>query len=91
EVTKVCGVATQGRPSFREEGGWFVKTFTLSYSKDKETWKSYKEYGIAKAFQGNTDPEGVMKNLFKVAVNARYIRIRPQTWHNHIALRMEIY
>ncbi|XP_032230855.2 uncharacterized protein LOC5506548 isoform X2 [Nematostella vectensis] len=91
EVTKVCGVATQGRPSFREEGGWFVKTFTLSYSKDKETWKSYKEYGIAKAFQGNTDPEGVVKNMFKVAVNARYIRIRPQTWHNHIALRMEIY
>ena len=48
EVTKVCGVASQGRPEFVEQGGWFVKTYTLDYSKDGENWANYKEFGIAK-------------------------------------------
>lgn len=48
EVTKVCGVASQGRPGFADQGGWFVKTYTLAYSKDGENWANYKEFGIAK-------------------------------------------
>ena len=48
EVTKVCGVASQGRPEFVEQGGWFVKTYTLAYSKDGENWANYKEFGLAK-------------------------------------------
>lgn len=48
EVTKVCGVASQGRPGFIDQGGWFVKTYTLAYSKDGENWTNYKEFGIAK-------------------------------------------
>ena len=48
EVTKVCGVASQGRPGFVDQGGWFVRTYTLAYSKDGENWANYKEFGIAK-------------------------------------------
>lgn len=48
DVTKVCGVASQGRPGFIDQGGWFVKTYTLAYSKDGENWTNYKEFGIAK-------------------------------------------
>jgi len=48
EVTKVCGVASQGRPEFVDQGDWFVKTYTLAYSKDGENWANYKEFGIAK-------------------------------------------
>lgn len=48
EITKVCGVASQGRPGFTEQGGWFVKTYTLAYSKDGDNWANYKEFGIAK-------------------------------------------
>ncbi|XP_078372679.1 uncharacterized protein LOC144656323 isoform X3 [Oculina patagonica] len=91
EVTKVCGVASQGRPGFIDQGGWFVKTYTLAYSKDGENWTNYKEFGIAKVFQGNNDPDTVVTNMLKMAVNAHYVRIKPQSWHNHIAMRVEVY
>lgn len=29
--------------------------------------------------------------MLKMAVNARYVRIKPQSWHNHIAMRVEVY
>ena len=41
-------MASQGRPGFIDQGGWFVKTYTLAYSKDGENWTNYKEFGIAK-------------------------------------------
>lgn len=91
EVDKVCGVASQGKPGFLDQGGWFVKTYTLAYSKNGENWANYKEFGIAKVFQGNSDPDTVVTNMLKMAVNARYLRIKPQSWHNHIAMRVEVY
>lgn len=91
EVDKVCGVASQGKPGFLDQGGWFVKTYTLAYSKNGENWANYKEFGIAKVFQGNSDPDTVVTNMLKMAVNARYVRIKPQSWHNHIAMRVEVY
>ncbi|XP_068754571.1 uncharacterized protein [Montipora capricornis] len=91
EVTKVCGVASQGRPGFIHQGGWFVKTYTIAYSKDGTNWTSYKEFGVAKVFQANNDPDTVVTNMLKMAVNAHYVKIKPQSWHNHIALRVEIY
>lgn len=42
-------------------------------------------------FQGNSDPDTVVTNMLKMAVNARYVRIKPQSWHNHIAIRAEVY
>ena len=47
-MTKVCGLASQGRPGFVDQGGWFVKTYTIAYSKDGIKWSNYKEFGIAK-------------------------------------------
>ena len=37
-----------GRPDFDEKGGEFVKSFTLQYSIDKETWTPYKSHGKIK-------------------------------------------
>lgn len=42
-------------------------------------------------FQGNNDPDTIVTNMLKMAVNAHYVRIKPQSWHNHIALRAEVY
>ena len=42
-------------------------------------------------FQGNHDPDTVVTNMLKMAVNAHYVRIKPQSWYNHIALRVEVY
>lgn len=46
---------------------------------------------MTQVFQGNTDAETTVTNHLKRAVNARYVRIKPQTWNNHIAMRIEVY
>ena len=48
EVTGVCGIATQGRANFTDNGGWYVKTFRISHSKDGKNWSSYRESEIDK-------------------------------------------
>lgn len=42
-------------------------------------------------FHGNTDPAEVVLNRITQPVLARFVRIRPQTWKNGIALRFELY
>ncbi|KAF3857212.1 hypothetical protein F7725_009071 [Dissostichus mawsoni] len=42
-------------------------------------------------FHGNTDPTEVVLNRVPQPVLARFVRIRPQTWKNGIALRFELY
>ena len=29
-------------------------------------------------------------NVLHPSINARYIRVHPKTWHNHISMRMEL-
>lgn len=42
-------------------------------------------------FQGNEDATEVVLNKIHSPVLTRFVRIRPQTWHNGIALRLELY
>ncbi|XP_046903408.1 neuropilin-2b [Hypomesus transpacificus] len=42
-------------------------------------------------FHANTDPTEVVLNRIPQPVLARFVRIRPQTWKNGIALRFELY
>lgn len=42
-------------------------------------------------FHGNTDATEVVLNRIPQPVLARFVRIRPQTWKNGIALRFELY
>ncbi|CAB1452822.1 unnamed protein product [Pleuronectes platessa] len=42
-------------------------------------------------FHANTDPAEVVLNRVPQPVLARFVRIRPQTWRNGIALRFELY
>lgn len=44
-----------------------------------------------KIFIGNLDLEGTSKNLIVDELQARYLRIHPLSWHNGIALRVEIF
>ena len=44
--TKVTKVATQGR----QDGGWWVKTYTLCYSYEGVFFEDYKENGVLKVF-----------------------------------------
>ena len=42
-------------------------------------------------FQGNTDKDTVVSHVFPQHIRARYIRIWPKTWTNHVAMRVELY
>ncbi|KAA0722745.1 Neuropilin-2 Vascular endothelial cell growth factor 165 receptor 2 [Triplophysa tibetana] len=58
----------------------------------KETKKSYYITTFKlEIFHANTDPSEVVLNRVPQPVLARFVRIRPQTWNNGIALRFELY
>eukprot|EP00058_Branchiostoma_floridae_P015339 XP_002600827.1 hypothetical protein BRAFLDRAFT_75882 [Branchiostoma floridae] len=44
----------------------------------------------AKVFPGNVDSTSLVKNLLDNPVDARYVRFVVQSWHDHIAMRVEI-
>lgn len=44
DFTKVTGMAIQGR----QDGNWWVKTYTLSFSKDCVFFEDYKESNLVK-------------------------------------------
>jgi neuropilin 2 len=48
DILTVDAIAIKGRPDFDEKGGEFVKSFTMHYSTDKETWTPYKSHGKIK-------------------------------------------
>ncbi|XP_028414254.1 EGF-like repeat and discoidin I-like domain-containing protein 3 [Dendronephthya gigantea] len=79
-------IATQGSGSNR----YWVKTYSISYGVDKENLTSYKINATQKVFAANYDKNSVVTNLFYPAINARYIRIHPVSWFNHISLRIEV-
>lgn len=46
---------------------------------------------ILQIFQANSDAAEVVLNKLHVPLLTRFIRIRPQTWHLGIALRLELF
>lgn len=77
----VTGVATQGR----EDHPQWVTKFVISYSTDNRLW-----YYYPKDLHGNFDKNTVMINKLE-PFQARYVRIHPKEWKEHISLRFEIY
>lgn len=81
---KLTGVVTKGG-----EYGW-VKTFTVSYSKDNLIWNTVvDDAGQPLQFLANVDDESTKKNLFKYPINAQYLKIQPTKWHSAIELKLE--
>lgn len=42
-------------------------------------------------FQANNDATEVVLNKLHTPLLTRFVRIRPQTWHSGIALRLELF
>jgi hypothetical protein len=85
QLTKVTRVATQGR--HRDYNQW-VTSYSLLYSMDGVSFQNYNKGNI---LTGNTDRSTVVEHVLRPAITARYIRVVPKTWNNHISMRMELY
>ncbi|XP_078346606.1 uncharacterized protein LOC144631897 [Oculina patagonica] len=85
--TQVTKVATQGR----QDGAWWVTSYTLSFSYDGVFFEDYKEDDVVKVFSGNSDRYTVVSHDLKIPIITRYIRIHPETWQSHISMRAELY
>ena len=42
-------------------------------------------------FVGNSDSDTVVKHYLTPAIKARYVRLTPTAWNNHISMRIELY
>lgn len=72
-----CAVRQAEIPSFGTEDREVKTLLLLSLS--------------AQVFHANADATEVVLNRIPQPVLARFVRIRPQTWKNGIALRFELY
>ncbi|XP_056321201.1 neuropilin-2b isoform X1 [Danio aesculapii] len=87
----LTGIATQGGVSKETHKSYFVTTFKLEVSTNGEDWMIYRFGKNHKVFHANADPSEVVLNRIPQPVLARFVRIRPQSWKNGIALRFELY
>ncbi|KAM9676230.1 discoidin, CUB and LCCL domain-containing protein 1 [Dama dama] len=90
EKKKITGIRTTG--STQSNFNFYVKSFVMSFRNNNSKWKTYK--GIVnneeKVFQGNSNFRDPVRNNFIPPIVARYVRVIPQTWHQRIALKVEL-
>ncbi|KFQ59149.1 Neuropilin-2, partial [Pelecanus crispus] len=90
-LTVLTAIATQGAISRETQKGYYVRTYKLEVSTNGEDWMMYRHGKNHKTFQANEDATEVVLNKIHSPVLTRFVRIRPQSWHNGIALRLELY
>ncbi|XP_006879211.1 PREDICTED: discoidin, CUB and LCCL domain-containing protein 1 [Elephantulus edwardii] len=90
ERKKITGIRTAG--STQSSFNFYVKSFVINFKSNNSKWKTYK--GIVnnekKVFQGNSNFQDPVRNNFIPPIVARYVRVIPQTWHQRIALKVEL-
>lgn len=90
-LTMLTAIATQGAISRETQKGYYVKSYKLEVSTNGEDWMVYRHGKNHKIFQANNDATEVVLNKLHMPLLTRFIRIRPQTWHLGIALRLELF
>eukprot|EP00961_Rhodomonas_salina_P181406 2448652-Rhodomonas_salina.1 len=81
EPTVVAGVATKGRYDIVNQ---WVTSFKVRHSLDAAAWTDVDGWAT---FPGNTDEDTLVSTLFAGQVQARYVRIYPQTWYGYMSMR----
>ena len=82
-VQAIAGVVVQGRSNY---GRW-VKTFKVMVSQKGKNWK-YVECG--RIFDGNKDYTSKVEVVFRKPVQARYVRIYPETSYHGFDMRAAV-
>jgi len=81
----VSAVFTQGRA---RDCNQFVKSYIIKTSLEADG--EFTSVDDDKVFDGNSNTSTVVKNTFAKPVKARYVRIYPQTWNEHMSLRWDL-
>ncbi|CAL8264274.1 unnamed protein product [Lota lota] len=90
KVKRITGLVTQGAKSLLTH--MMVTEFAVTVSNDGKAWSTVleDESREEKIFSGNSGPDEESLALFEPPVFARYLRVHPRGWINHIALRLEV-
>ncbi|KAM6108664.1 discoidin, CUB and LCCL domain-containing protein 1-like [Pterocles gutturalis] len=85
----VTGIITKGSS---EQHDYYVTSYRVSSSRDGKNWRPYRGSGGQedKVFEGNADSHGEVSNAFIPPIVARYLRVTPQSWHQHVALKVAL-
>ncbi|KAL0131073.1 hypothetical protein PUN28_002574 [Cardiocondyla obscurior] len=85
EARTLTGIITKGG-----DDAW-TTAYKIFYSNDERHWNPIvDENGDEKIFLGNFDAKTQRTNFFERPLHAKFLRIQPVKWHNHVALRAEI-
>ncbi|XP_033111516.1 lactadherin-like [Anneissia japonica] len=86
-LKNVQGVITQGRNRYNQ----WVTSYEVRYSVNGNSFEVITDAnGQVAEFDGNSDQDTTVTNIFYTHVYAQFIRIHPISWHNHISLRFEV-
>nr|WFD50011.1 nectin variant 3 [Paracentrotus lividus] len=89
QAFEVTGIITQGRNSW--PNGQWVQSYQMSYSIDGKDWILVKGcLAETQIFPGNFDADSLVENAISPPVTARFFRLHPVHWNNHISLRWEL-
>merc|ERR1711871_1817807 len=82
-VQSVGGIAMRGR----SDSGQWVKNYHVTYSRDGKSWQSV-EHG--RIFPGAKNQYEIVTDKFKNLVQARYVKIHPNTWQGAVTGRFGV-
>ncbi|XP_041716557.1 discoidin, CUB and LCCL domain-containing protein 1 isoform X2 [Coregonus clupeaformis] len=89
EKKRITGIVTTG--STMLEHDYYVRSFMICH-KESRRWRTYTQNNRTQymIFEGNQDSLHQTRNTFHPPIIARYLRIIPHTWHQRIAMRVEL-
>ncbi|XP_074550590.1 discoidin, CUB and LCCL domain-containing protein 2 [Halichoeres trimaculatus] len=87
---RITGIITTG--STLREYQYYVSAYRVQYSNNGQQWSNYREANSTqdKIFQGNINYLHEVRNNFIPPIEARFVRINPASWHQRIALKLEL-
>ena len=89
QLQRIQAIATVGGDNW----GVWVTSYKFAYSTDGVTYHyvTSDDDGSDRVFVGNVDRDTVVENSLDVPIVARFVRLYPQTYSGHMALRWEVY
>lgn len=87
---RITAITTTG--STLREYQYYVSAYRILYSNDGKQWYSYSEANSTqdKIFQGNINYLHEVRNNFIPPIEARFVKVNPTSWHQRIALKLEL-